>query len=108
MSIRPIDVNGMIQNTQELGHGKHQADQKVASDQQNMQMITDQKVQEAKEQVVQTEKSPGEYAFDAKNGNGKGDGNSRKKNKKEEQETKGAGDGKVQIKGHPGGFDVSI
>ena len=38
MSIRPVDLSGMIQTSQEVGHIQHHENQRPVAEQQTMQM----------------------------------------------------------------------
>ena len=55
MSIRPIDFNGMIQRTDDVGVLKHQADSKPIVDQQNIQAQVTKNEQAIQHQVVDPE-----------------------------------------------------
>ncbi len=106
MSIRPIDYNGMLQRTQDLGGIKHNENQKPVVEQQTIQVEQVKRERELTQKVIQTEeKDNEEFRYDAKEkGNGKyeGKGSRKQKNKKEQK------DGEVILKDHPARFDMKI
>lgn len=107
MSIRPIDYNGMIQRTQDVGTLKHHEDQKPVAEQQAIQTGQLKHEQELAHKISKSEEKENDaYRYDAKEkGNGTYDKNGRKRKnqKKDEQE-----DGKVILKDHLSGFDIKI
>ena len=105
MSIRPIDLNGMIQRTQDVGTIKHQEDVKPNVDQQNIQREV---AKDGNRLVTQVNKKDDpeeqETHYDAKEkGNSEYKGNSKNKKSKEQKSP-----GKVVVKGMSGGFDIKI
>jgi hypothetical protein len=105
MSIRPVDFNGMLQRTDDVGIIKHQQDSKPLVDQQNIQSEFA-KTQEAMLRQVAGTKAQErmENHADAKE---EGHGlyySSDKRKKKEKKEEPG----KVKEKTMSGGFDVKI
>ena len=104
MSIRPIEVNGMIQRAQDVGQIKQQEDQKPLLDQQNIQIQAQKELEQGRGQVAKTEKTDEEFLYDAKQKGGSSSSQSRNKKKKGNNEV---GDGKV-IKKMSGGFDIKI
>ncbi len=106
MSIRPIEFNGMIQRTDDVGAIKHQEDAKPHVDQQNIQAQVDKNQETMMHQVTDPDKSEQmENHADAKE-EGKGlyytPGRKQKKNGKKQE------DGRVINKAQLGGFDMKI
>ena len=88
MSIRPVDFNGMIQNTHEVASTKANEDNKANLQQQNVQV-----------NVMHEEQKDGD-------GDGRGyDAKGRKKTKKKKQLDN---DGVVRIKTGQPSFDIKI
>ncbi len=107
MSIRPVDMNGMIQRTQDVGNMKQQEDSKPVVEQYNIEIKQQRQEEQLAHQVHQSEEKENEgYRYDAKEkGNGAYEGDSRKKKgTKKDQKN----DGKVVLKGQGTGFDVKI
>ena len=107
MSIRPIDLNGMIQRTDYVGSVKHQEDSKPLVDQQNIQAQVAKQEDAVRHQVTQYEDSSGaKNQADARD-EGKGkyfarEGADKKKSKKE------SGQDRVVRKQPGGSFDIKI
>lgn len=103
MTIRPVDLNGMIQRTQDIGNIKHQEDVKPLVDQQNIQSTVVKEENKLTKQVNHSDNADHEdYRYDAKEkGNSEYQGNGKKKKKKEEA-------GKVVVKNQSEGFDIKI
>lgn len=57
MSIRPVDMNGVIQRTQDVGTLKQQQDMKPMVDQQNIQMEVQREEYRQSEQVTRKDDS---------------------------------------------------
>ncbi len=107
MSIRPIDFNGMIQRTEDVGSLKHQEDAKPLVDQQNIQTQVEQKESAALHQVKEKDDSQGAK----NNADAREEGHGqyyapgvRKKTKQEEKQQPG----RVIKKRADGGFDIKI
>ena len=67
MSIRPVDMNGVIQRTQDVGTLKQQQDMKPMVDQQNIQIEVQREEYRQSEQVTRKDDSQmEEHRFDAK------------------------------------------
>ncbi len=105
MSIRPVDFNGMIQNTHEVSTAKTQEDQKPVVQQQNIQSEFVKEEMHAQQQVGETEESRQE-AF--RYGDKKGDGSGYEKKEQKKKKKKESDDGKVFVKGKYHSFDVKI
>lgn len=106
MAVRPVDLNGMIQRTNDVSTIKQQEDTKPFVDQQNIQtsMVKTQE-RKTKEVVHANDTEEPEYRYDAKEkGNGSYEGNKKKKKKKTDEETLGL----VKKKETIHGFDVRI
>ncbi|MBR1628096.1 MAG: hypothetical protein IJ679_02370 [Lachnospiraceae bacterium] len=107
MSIRPIDFNGMIQNTQSLSHSHANEEHRPMLQQDNAQQTIAQEVELSATQVQEQEDAgQSQNALDADR-EGRGDGyrgNGKKKKKKKEK----VSDGKVSIKAKHMSFDIKI
>lgn len=104
MTIRPVDLNGMIQRTDDVAQIKHHEDNKPVLQQQNIQVQVDKREENLSHQVSdanQSEKTNSESENGANQYYGDG-GMFRKKKKKP------AEDGKVIKKNSVGSFDVKI
>ena len=102
MSIRPVDMNGVIQRTQDVGTLKQHQDMKPMVDQQNIQIDVQREEYRQSEQVTRKDDSQmEEHRFDAKE-EGKGQYQRQEQRKKKQKEDR------VVIKGAIGGFDVKI
>ena len=105
MTIRPVDLNGMIQRTQDIGNIKQQQDVKPLVDQQNIQIEVKKEEFRQSEQVQKKDDTGKEESrYDAKE-EGKGQYQQHKGKKRKHQSEE---EGKVVIKGRPQGFDVKI
>ncbi len=105
MSIRPIDLNGMIQRTQDVGNIKLQEDNKPVVDQQNIQQQVVKEEQRLTKQVQHADDSnQPEYRYDAKE---KGNGQYQQKQKKRDTKDKKKQD-KVIVKNLTGSIDIKI
>ncbi|MGN1158238.1 MAG: hypothetical protein ACI4TK_18865 [Agathobacter sp.] len=105
MSIRPVDIGGMMQRSEDIGILKHQQDSRPAVEQQNAQSQMTKRTEELRHQVMNPENSnkPDTHADAREKGKNeyffrKGNGNK----KKEEA------DGRVVKKHSDGGFDVKV
>ena len=112
MSISPINFNGMIQNTNELGHSKATEDQKPMLEQQNLTHTVEKQQEQQAKQVNDLYKADREEGKYDREGSGKGyEGNKQRKavKKKEEKRTGQTGkpDGSVSEK-HITSFDMRI
>lgn len=105
MSIRPVELNGMIQRTQDVSTLKQQEDAKPVVDQQNIQNEVVKAENRLTKQVVEADDTrQEEFRYDAREkGSSEYHGNDGKGKKKKKQK-----DGKVIIKGMEKGFDVKI
>jgi hypothetical protein len=80
MSISPINFNGMIQNTNELGHSKATEDQKPMLEQQNLTHTVDKRQEQQSKQVNDLYKADRQEARYDREGSGKGyEGNKQRK-----------------------------
>lgn len=108
MSIRPVDLHGMIQRTQDVGNIKQAEDNKPVAEQHNIQVHQQKQEDQLTHQVQQSEeKENAGYRYDAKEkGNNSYEGGSGKKKQKKKEEDKT--DGKVVYKGARRSFDIKI
>ena len=105
MTIRPVDLNGMIQRTDDVGYLKHNQDIKPMMDQQNIQVQVDKREDRLAHEIQEKDK-----LNNAKNDQDAKDEEQntfilkidrKKKNKKDEKN-------KVVKKYQSGSFDVKI
>lgn len=104
MTIRPVDLNGMIQRTDDVGYLKHNQDIKPMMDQQNIQVQVDKREDRLAHEIQEKDKlNNAKNDQDAKDeGQNSYFGNrSKKKDKKD-------GKNKVVKKYQSGSFDVKI
>ncbi len=109
MSIRPVDVNGMIQRTQDIGQLKQHEDNKPVIQQHSIEIQQERKEEQLTKRVNDPEQKENEgYRFDAKEkGNNSYERNQNKKKKKESADEKSE-NGKVILKGQGSSFDMKI
>lgn len=107
MSIRPVDFNGMIQRTQDVGSLKQQEDNKPVIQQQSIEVKQEKQADSLAHKVKDTEgKENFEFRYDAKEKGSNSysrDGRKRKKQEKEKEEG-----GKILPKERKSSFDVKI
>ena len=108
MTVRPVHLNGMIQNTQDVSTIKHQENTKPAVEQQNIQIQEKQKEQEQAQNVNAKDNADREQKkYDAKEKGSNEYVKRTKKKKIEKQED--LPDGSVTLKmTMSGGFDIKI
>lgn len=106
MSISPINFNGMIQNTAEVGNIKSNEDTRPEVNQSNLQVGFEQEEEEQSHSVNELEQKSDKYDLGDGSGNGAYQGNRNKKKKKEDKEK--MADGVVKKKGESSSFDVSV
>ena len=100
MSIRPVDLSGMIQRTQDIGNIKHAEDSRPVADQYNIESDLSHKVQDPEQKDNQ------EFRYDAREkGNNSYSGNGKKKKKHGQPDED---EGSVHIKERRTSFDVKI
>lgn len=107
MSIRPVDMNGMIQTTQDISNMKQSQDNKPLVQQYNIEVGQQKQEDNLSHKVQEPEQKENEgYRYDAKEkGNNSYNGNGKKK-KKQNQESED--NGKVVLRGTKSSFDVKI
>ena len=105
MSIRPADISGMIQRTQDVSNIKQNEDNKPIVQQYNIGVQKQKQDERMARQVSSTEKKENEgFRYDAKEkGSNSYEGKREKKGQKKEKK-----DGKVLPKTTSGGFDIKI
>lgn len=107
MSIRPVEFNGMIQNTHEVSHTKVNEDNKANLQQQNIQMTVMKEEEKTATQVRDMEEAQ-QHEYNYGEG-GKGDGYSgTKKRKKSNDKKQNKPDGAVLLKNARKSFDMKI
>lgn len=103
MSIRPVEVNGMIQRTQDVSTLKQNEDNKPMLQQQNIQTQFSKETIHHLKQVNHADDTENQQKrYDAKE-KGSNEYVNQQKKKKEKKK-----DGKVIVKSQGGGFDVKI
>lgn len=106
MTVRPIFINGMIQNTQDMSAMRHQENTKPAVEQQNIQIQKEHREQNQAHEVQKKDNADNrQKKFDAKE-KGSNTYGKRKNVKREKREN--LPDGSVKVKMMPGGFDIKI
>lgn len=106
MSLSPINFNGMIQNTAEVGNIKAQEDSRPEINQSNLQTVFNQEEERESHAVNQLEEKGNKYDLGEGGGNGAYQGNKKKKNKKNQDNKKP--DGVVKKKDGHISFDMSV
>ena len=105
MTIRPIDMSGMIQRTQDVGTIKQQEDEKPYIDQQNIQQDVKKEEQKLTKEVHHADDSnQPEYRYDAKE---KGNNQYQQKKQKKKKQHEKVED-KVMEKHCTGSIDIKI
>ncbi len=107
MTVRPVHLNGMIQNTQDVSAIRHQENQRPAVEQQHIQIREEQKEQSKAQEVHKKEDADNrQKKFDARE-KGSNEYFAQRKKKKEKKEN--LPDGSVKLKmTMSGGFDIKI
>lgn len=109
MSIRPVDFNGMIQNTQEVSNTKAQEDNKLLVHQHNIQTMVVKEEQQMSSTVQDMEQAQHhEYDYSDGEGDGKGYQGNQGRKKKNVGKNANEGDGSVVIKNSRPSFDIKI
>lgn len=104
MSIRPIEFNGTIQRTQDVGTLKQNEDNKPLLEQQNIQTQFSKETVRHMQQVTHADDAENQQKrYDAKEKGSNEYVDLRQKKKKEKKK-----DGKVVEKSTSGGFDIKI
>ena len=108
MSIRPIDFNGMIQNTSEVASAKTQEDSKPQI-QQDQVVVTVQQETEAAQRQVQGRDQAADQGFDFSGEGDAGgwDGN-KNRGKKKKDDKRPPGDGVVRVKSEHGSINITV
>ncbi len=109
MSISPINFNGMIQNTNEIGHTQAAEDQKPLLQQENLtNEVAKQQEQQSKQVNTLYKSEQAENKYD-REGSGKGyTGNKQqKKNQKEKKDDLFGDDGKI-VEKNVSSFDMRV
>ncbi|MCR4868274.1 MAG: hypothetical protein K5889_02205 [Lachnospiraceae bacterium] len=107
MSIRPVDFNGMIQNTQGVTDQKVAEDHKPIVNQENLSVHLQQEAQEKAHQVSAKQETAKDSKLDP-NGKGNSFQDSKKKHHNKKEQADQEGDGKVLRKGDIPSFDIKI
>ena len=107
MSIRPIDFNGMIQNTQGLSHTQAHEENRPLVQQELVQDAITEEVEVSATQVQEQDDASAESALDADREaqGGSYRGRRRKKNPKKKEKVS---DGSVSVKKSHASFDMKI
>lgn len=111
MVIRPVEFNGMIQNTAEVAQNKASDDQHPMVQQQNINAFSEQAV-DVKLHSVNGKSDAGEnnakVDADASGGNGTYEGEGQEKKKEKKKHEVFESDGSVKVKNEHGSFDIKI
>lgn len=109
MAIRPVEVQGVVQRSQDIGQLKQNQDQKPMVDQSNIQVQMHQETKHNMQQVSKFQNADKkESRYDAKEkGNGAYFGN-RKKQEKHTIEEEEDNDSVILKSVHKGSFDTKI
>ena len=107
MAIRPVELQGVVQRSQDMSQIKQNQDIKPQTDQSNIQIQIHHEVKQNSQQVTKFENSEKkENRYDAKEkGNGSYFNNQKKKQKKKEEEEE---EGSVKVKATVSNFDMKI
>ncbi len=109
MTIRPVELHGMIQNTQGATNAKTAEDNKPVLQQQNIQAEVARQEERAMSTVKTTEETQNnEYRYGDREGDGSGYQGNRGRKKKGSQEKEKKADGHVVVKGAHPSFDMKI
>ncbi len=106
--MRPVEFNGMIQNTAELSMTKVTEDAKTSAMQQNVQATVEKQDKEQKNMVQQMENAQLREMDYENGGDGTGYMGNWNRKKKDKKEEKKSGDGSVTKKTGHQSFDVKI
>jgi len=106
MSIRPIDFNGMIQNTTEVSASKSSEQQKPVVQQEFASNAVKEGV-DLNMHSVKNKEEAANHPFDFEGG-GQGDTYQANRNKKKKKEKEKVSDGSVRLKNDHGSFDMKI
>lgn len=105
MSVGPVYLNGMIQNTQDVGAMRHQENTRSAVEQQQIQVNVEKKEMSKAQEVQKKDNAdPQEGKFDAKE---KGSNEYQQNRKKQQKKKEILPDGSVTVK-RAHGFDMKI
>lgn len=111
MVIRPVEFNGMIQNTSEISKNQTEDNQHPLVQQQNMlsnmQEAVDVKLHQVNGQDNAAE-NKAKVDEDDSGGNGTYEGNGKQDKKNKKQHESFVSDGSVKIKNEHGSFDIKI
>ncbi len=107
MTIRPVDFNGMIQNTQEVGNTRSQEEHRPLVQQEVTAQTAQQEAEVSVTQVHEQADSAAEGALDADGGSGTGYSATRR-NKTPKKKKEKVSDGSVKIKTGHMSFDIKI
>lgn len=106
MSIRPVEFNGMIQQTHDVSTLKQNEDNRPLVQQHNIQIQEQQQEERVQSQIQKSDqKKKEEYRYDKKEHGSNSYGGNQKRKKKKEEHTE---DGKVIFKGSGSSFDIKI
>ena len=100
MAIRPVELQGVVQRSQDMSQIKQNQDIKPQTDQSNIQIQIHHEVKQNSQQVTKFENSDKK-----EKGNGSYFNNQKKKQKKKEEEEE---EGSVKVKATVSNFDMKI
>ncbi len=105
--IRPVEFNGMIQNTHAVADLKANEESKPALQQQNALNVV-QEQERAATRTVQDMEDAQQHEYDYSRGGGGQQGGQQKRKKKSSSEEEENPDGIVRVKGRHASFDIKI
>lgn len=112
MAVRPVEFQGMIQNTHEPALQRKEEQQRPLNQQMQAAQENTRQTELSRTQISGSEESERDKFDPERGGDGTGYAGNRgkkKEDKEKEKEKKGPiGDGVVRIKNKPGSFSVSI
>lgn len=109
MAVRPVEFQGMVQNTQELSQNQATNQHRPMAQQQHINTLNQQAVELSHSQVSETEQgAQGNYDA-SKGGDGTGyTGNENRKKEEEKEKKQKVSDGTVKKKNIPASFEISV
>ena len=108
MSIRPVDFNGMIQNTQEVGNNRASEEHRPVVHQENIAQQTQDEVQQLTHQVTDMQETAEDAALDPDEERKRKAWLRRRGKKSKKAKKKSSGDGTVRRKDIAAPFDIFV
>ena len=108
MSVRPIDFNGMMQNTQEVSVTRTHEEQRPLIQQEIGTIVQENEIEESTRQVHEQDDTGSETALDPDSENSAGYQQRKKKGSKNKKKRARVSDGSVSVKGAHKSFEITI